>query len=146
MKNLPKKIYLNFGDAFIGDADYSSTDFKDLVEVSWCEERLDEYDHCYIDDSEGERLAKENESLKSQLAQKEKLIKKHKRLAGRWEQIALELQEENERLRNEKEEILKEILEEIPRVKEVYGGLEYPEELVEQVFAKYGVSLPLEGD
>ena len=44
MKNLPKKIYLNFGDDFIDREDYESTDFRDLSEVTWCEDRIYETD------------------------------------------------------------------------------------------------------
>lgn len=35
MKNLPKRIYLNIGDGVPDD-----TDFRDLEEVTWSEERV----------------------------------------------------------------------------------------------------------
>jgi len=37
MKNLPKKIYLQIGEGNIGD-------FKELSEVTWCEDRINKSD------------------------------------------------------------------------------------------------------
>lgn len=43
MKNLPKKIYLNIGDGVPDD-----TDFCDLSEVTWSEERINDSDIEYV--------------------------------------------------------------------------------------------------
>jgi hypothetical protein len=42
MKNQPTKIYLNIG------ADGECQDFEELVGVSWCEDRINDDDLCYI--------------------------------------------------------------------------------------------------
>ena len=38
MKNIPKKIYLQIGD--LTPDEVKDIDFKDLAEVSWCDERI----------------------------------------------------------------------------------------------------------
>lgn len=42
MKNVPNKIHLVLG------ADGGVEDFKTLSEVTWCEDRINENDLCYI--------------------------------------------------------------------------------------------------
>jgi hypothetical protein len=43
IKNAPKRIYLQVGDIPTDDVD-----FKDLHEVSWCEDKINDNDLCYI--------------------------------------------------------------------------------------------------
>ena len=43
IKNAPKRIYLQVGDIPTDDID-----FKDLHEVSWCEDKINDNDLCYI--------------------------------------------------------------------------------------------------
>ena len=66
MKNLPKKIYLNFGDDFIDREDYESTDFRDLSEVTWCEDRIYETDAKYVHESKIAKLEAEVARLKDE--------------------------------------------------------------------------------
>ena len=62
MKNLPKKIYLQFG---CSDEEKREADFKEIQrEVSWCAEQIDDNDECYVLESEIKRLTDENERLK----------------------------------------------------------------------------------
>ena len=42
MKNLPKVIYLNFGE------DAEDLDFRELHEVTWCQDKIDDSDEAYI--------------------------------------------------------------------------------------------------
>jgi hypothetical protein len=44
MKNIPPKIYLNIGDS----ANAGIDDFKDLYEVTWCEDRIESGDIAYV--------------------------------------------------------------------------------------------------
>lgn len=46
MKNTPKKIYLQIGDTFDGDLD--GDDFGQLVEVTWCKDRIWKTDLEYV--------------------------------------------------------------------------------------------------
>lgn len=46
MINQPKKIYLQVGDTF--DGDMTDYDFKQLSEVTWCDERIWKTDLEYI--------------------------------------------------------------------------------------------------
>lgn len=43
MKNLPERIYLNLGDGCFDDAD-----FRDLSEVTWSEEKVNDTDVEYV--------------------------------------------------------------------------------------------------
>jgi hypothetical protein len=43
IKNAPKRIYLQVGDIPTDDLD-----FKDLHEVTWCEDKINDNDLCYI--------------------------------------------------------------------------------------------------
>lgn len=43
MKNLPKRIYLNIGDECPDDVD-----FRDLEEVTWSDERINDNDIEYV--------------------------------------------------------------------------------------------------
>lgn len=43
MKNIPERIYLNIGDGVPDDAD-----FRDLEEVTWSDERINDNDIVYV--------------------------------------------------------------------------------------------------
>jgi hypothetical protein len=63
VKNLPTKIYLQIGDDHWDD---KKVDFKDLHEVSWCEDKINSNDIPYVLESQlSEALAK----IKSQEAE-----------------------------------------------------------------------------
>lgn len=47
MKNIPNKIYLNLGT--ISETECNDTeDFHELSEVTWCEDKVDEFDIEYV--------------------------------------------------------------------------------------------------
>lgn len=62
MKNLPKKIYLNLGDGCFDDAD-----FRDISEVTWSEEKVNDTDVEYVRKSQwisvDERLPEDDETV-----------------------------------------------------------------------------------
>ncbi len=74
MKNLPKIIYLNFGDAFIFPKEYAECDFGELVDITWCIEKINRFDPPYIRKDIYNKVLRENRQLKEKLKEQEKLI------------------------------------------------------------------------
>lgn len=73
MKNQPKTIYLN-----IDTGGEQNLDFKDLVGISWCEERIGRQDLKYHSDKVVKDLRKQVKELNSLLGEcRERAAKKY---------------------------------------------------------------------
>jgi len=79
MKNIPKKIYLTLGS----EKPSKDESFNELTGVSWCQDKVDEWDLEYISKSEVDKIIKKIISLQFWSADQDEYLKEVERYLKR---------------------------------------------------------------